>query len=131
MYISDRYLKQVRKIRRNSQDKSEERLLAEIREAFLVQFNQLPANMRHDLFNAFVEIYFDSDTRFRDVFEFAEHLGALIDLYNREFDDPNRKMTDQEWMVVKNLTDDFAEELDIETLTYVMNQLLSGGYIQQ
>ncbi len=130
MYVSDRYLKKVRKIRQNSQGKPDERILAEIREAFLVQFGHLPVNMRHDLFNAFVELYYGGESPYRDVFEFSEHLSAVVDLYNREFDDPNAKMSEREWISVKNLTDEFAEELDIDTLTYVMNQLLSEGYIR-
>jgi hypothetical protein len=130
LYVSDRYLKKVRKIRQNSQGKPEERILAETREAFLVQFGHLPLNMKHDLFNAFVELYVSGESPYPDVFEFAQHLSALVDLYNREFDDPNIKMSEKEWIAVKNLTDEFAEELDIETLTYVMNQLLSGGYIR-
>jgi len=130
MYVSDRYHKHVRKIRSNSEDKPEERLIAEVREVYLAHLNHLPMNMRHDLFNSFVEMYYVTENQHQDVFEFAEHLGGLIDLFNREYDDPNMTMSDREWIVVRDVTDEFAEELDIETLTYVMNQLLSEGHIQ-
>ena len=130
MYVSDRYHKHVRKIRRNSKDKPKERLLAEVRDVYLAYLDNLPMNMRHDLFNFFVETYYRTKNKHQDIFEFAEHLGGLIDLFNREYDDPNATMSDREWIAVRNLTDEFADDLDIETLTYVMNQLLSGGHIQ-
>ena len=130
MYVSDRYYKHVRKIRSNSKDKPKEQLLAEVREVYLAYLDNLPINMKHDLFNSFVEMYYGTENQYQDIFGFAEHLGGLIDLFNREYDDPNVTMSDREWIAVRDLTDEFAEELDIETLTYVMDQLLSGGHIQ-
>jgi hypothetical protein len=130
MYVSDKYHKHVRKIRSNSKDKPEERLLGEIREVYLANLNNLPVNMRHDLFNSFVQMYYESENQRQDIFVFAEHLGGVIDLFNREYDDANTTMSDREWIVVRDLTDEFADDLDLETLTYVMNELLSGGHIR-
>ena len=130
MYVSDKYNKHVRKIRSNSKDKPEERLLGEIREVYLANLNNLPVNMRHDLFNSFVQMYYESENQRQDIFVFAEHLGGVIDLFNREYDDANTTMSDREWIVVRDLTDEFADDLDLETLTYVMNELLSGGHIR-
>jgi hypothetical protein len=133
MFVSERFYKQLSKIRKNSPGKPEERLVAEVREVFFAALRDLPENMMHDLFNFYVALHYEKkdQDKDRDVYGFADHLGAVIDLFNREYDEANGPLSQQEWLTVKELSDEYAEEIDLETLTYIMNLLLSAGYIHR
>jgi len=57
-------------------------------------------------------------------FGHARFLGDVVDVIHESYDDENDPLDSSFWAVVGAVVDDFALELDMEFVTYVMKRAL-------
>jgi hypothetical protein len=129
MFASESYWKKIDRIRKNCPEGLEDKTMAVIREAFFFQIKHLPSSLRHSLFNHYVERFYERADEYKDFFEVAYFLGGLVDLFNKEYDEEADPLAAEDWSVVRDLVNESAPEMDLETLTYVMRLLLSKGHV--
>jgi hypothetical protein len=130
MYASNIYSKKLKAIRKKTDEVPEEQLMARVRDAFFSAMGNLPDRMKHDLFNSCVERYVSEKDRYKSFFEMAYYLGRLVDLFDRQYDDVNYPLEEADWEIIRILVDENAGEMDIETVQYIMNVLLSKGMLR-
>ena len=128
MFASERYFRQIDKIHKHAYQKPEDQIIAEIREAFFSILGSQPDALKRELFNFYVEDYYDNRDQYGDFFDRAEGLSRIVDLFNREYDEGDSFSPD-ELDLLKALVNEHADTMDIDTLTFIMDLLLSKGHI--
>jgi len=159
MLVSDRFLKQLKRIRRRTaagpdggvpeRAVPEDRVIAEVREAFFDALGPQPEGLKHDIFNHYVKAYYDRPESGRGRFlDAAEGLCPVIDLFRREYGDASRGveagrepdgerdpydadqgLSDEELDFLKIVVDAYAVDIDIDVVTDIMKLLLARGRI--
>ncbi len=127
MVSSDRFLKLVRQLRKEHELAPEEREVR-LRSYFFTSMRDLPEDLRYDLFDHWLEEAANDPDR--KTFDWlADRLGILIDLFRGEYDDAGDPLEPDEWDYVRDAVSESASELDVETLTYVMQHIVERGRI--
>ncbi len=158
MLVSDRFLKQLKRIRRRTTAGAEggvperavpeggvpeDRVIAEIREAFFDAMGPQPEGLKHDIFNHYVKAYYDRPESDRGRFlDAAEGLCPVIDLFRREYGDTGRDLdtgrdprdadqglSDEDLDFLKIVVDAYAVDIDIDVVADIMKLLLARGRI--
>ena len=127
MVSSDRFLKLVRQLHKEHELALEERE-ERLRGYFFTSMRDLPENLCYDLFDHWLEEAADDPDR--KTFDWlAERLGILIDLFQGDYDDAGDPLDLDEWDFVRDSVSESAGEMDVETLTYVMQHIVERGRI--
>ena len=124
---SDYYYKQIDRIWRKSHQSPPDKMIAEMRETFLASLDFLPDAVTHGLFNYCVQHFYANRNRYGSFHEVAEHMGNIVDLFNREYDERADPLGEDEWRAVQKLVSENAGEIELEVLEYVMKQIVSAG----
>ena len=67
------------------------------------------------------------DERWSGARELALHLSAIIDIFDRAFDEDRTPLDEDEWELVRSLVNAASPEIDMGTLEYVMQVLMDHG----
>ena len=127
MVSSDRFLKLVRQLHKERELAPEERE-ERLRGYFFTSMRDLPENLCYDLFDHWSAKAADDPDR--KTFDWlAERLGILIDLFQGDYDDAGDLLEPDEWDFVRDAVSESAAEMDVETLTYVMQHIVERGRI--
>lgn len=59
--------------------------------------------------------------------EFAYHLVDIIDLFDMDYDEAKDSVKLHEWITIKDLVSSYAEDIDDDLLTYVMQFAIEKG----
>ncbi len=92
----------------------------------------LPEDLMEDLY----QFYLDSGGRDRSrpvptdsdsLRELAYHLVDVIDLFDMDYDEAKDSVKLHEWITIKNLVSSYAEDIDDDLLTYIMQFAIEKG----
>jgi len=125
MVSSDRFLKLVRLLRKEHELASEERE-ERLRGYFFTSMRDQPENLRYDLFDHWSEEAANDPDR-KNFDWLTDRLSILIDLFQGEYDDAGDPLSPDEWDFVREAVSESAEEIEVETLTYVMQHIVERG----
>ena len=103
------------------------RVTAEIREAFFRALEGQPQGLKHDIFNHYVQVYYDGPGRAGSFLDAAEGLLPVVDIFHRDFSAEDESLSDAELDFLRTVVDSYAAEIDLELVTDVMNLLLARG----
>ncbi len=59
--------------------------------------------------------------------ELAYHLVDVIDLFDMDYDEKKDPLVIDEWVTIKNLFSNYADDIDDELLTYIMQLAIEKG----
>ena len=127
MVASERYERDLRKAFSVMREDSEERILARVRAIFLSYLAHLPAPLGEELWMWYADRAGSGDERFSGVRELAVHLGAIIDMFDRAFDEDRTPLDEDEWELVRNLVNSVSPEMNMGILENVMQILMDHG----
>ncbi len=113
----------------NSRDKA--CLAPTIGALFIKSGFMLPRDLMEDLYQYYVDsgrdrsrpVPTDSDS----LREFAYHLVDVIDLFDMDYDNIKDPIKLDEWVTIKDLFSTYAEDIDDDLLTYVMQFAIEKG----
>jgi len=125
MVSSDRFFKLVRHMKKEPALSVEE-TLERLRGFFFSCTRELPESLQYDLFDHFAE-ELEERPEAGDVMGAAERLGEVIDLFHGEYDDERDPFTEVDWDFIREASSESASEMDVKTLTYVMQHVLDRG----
>jgi hypothetical protein len=127
MFQSSGFLKRLRKIDSSVDRGDEQRRIDEIRDAFSASLSSLPESMRAELFDHFSSKYRADESSY--TVDDAVFLGDVIDLFTGGYDDERDPLDADDWDFVKDIIDENALELDMDTINYVMKLVVDKGAI--
>lgn len=127
MFQSSGFQKRLRKIDSSVDRGDEQRRIDEIREAFSASLSSLPEPMRAELFDHFSGKYRADESSY--TVDDAIFLGDVIDLFTGTYDDERDPLDREDWDFVKDIIDENALELDMDTINYVMKLVVDKGAI--
>lgn len=131
MHPSQPYVKQLRRIHKETRELSLQQVEGRLRDAFGRALKGLPVELVEELFDFFL----DRTSRAKAPTEaegfsgpelVEEFLGtaAVVDLFNRDYDTEEDPLTDEEWRFIAEVVPDYGLEMDMATLEYVMSHLV-------
>ncbi len=104
---------------KRTENKEEEAFRTDLLEAFLLSLGEVE-DLGRELF--------DYCTGLEPIEEpQAEKLADMLDLFHRDYDSSYNRLNLEDWSYLKELVNGFAEEMDMDTLTYVMRQIVEAG----
>jgi len=127
MFHSSGFQKRLRKIDSSVDRGGEQRRIDEIRDAFSASLSALPEPMRAELFDHFSSKYRADESSY--TVDDAIFLGDVIDLFTGAYDDERDPLDADDWDFVKDIIDENALELDMDTINYVMKLVVDKGAI--
>ncbi len=100
--------------------------------------NEESRDFRRDLLEAFLLSLGENEEMGRELFDYCtrldlmeklqvEKLADMLDLFHQNYDSSCNQLNDEDWVFVKELVNGFAEEMDMDNLTYVMQQVVEAG----
>lgn len=120
MFVSERLLARLAKLRKQNRDAPEEEQVSLVRDAFLGMVSGLPAEMAQDLYELITDRIRERSSGERTFFEDAEYLADVADLFALQYDEENDPIRPDDWPLIGDIVNDYAGELDMETVSYVM-----------
>ena len=118
---------QLRHIRKLQKEFSYDGFITEIRNAFFHHLSFLPGEMLFDLFHYFLEAYTEGMDPYEDFDRLSEKLLDVTDLFAGNYNDDAGTITDQEIDYIKEAVNDFALQIDDETVFYIMQKAMERG----
>ena len=100
-----------------------------VREAFTQAMGKVPDELRESIFLRFLDAFNRSGKEESDFIEFSYSLGAYIDLFWMDYSDGDHPLSDDDWTFLRDETSASAGDLDLDILTYVMQQIMAHGKI--
>ncbi len=97
-----------------------------IEDLFVRSLITLPKGMGKDLFGYYLTRTGKSVENLRNL---AYHLIDVVDLFNGEYDEKNDPVDEGEWIVIRDLTNAYAVDIEEDILTSVMALVVEKGYL--
>jgi len=129
MFASERFRRQVNKIRKEFRTAPEGELLAQIRNAFDLCLASIPAVMRDDIFEYLVGRFADRKSRYADLLMYTDYMGDFIDLLNVDYDEHQDPIFADDWDYLREVVTEFAGDLDMDLVNYAMELVVRKGHI--
>ena len=115
----------------NNQNSNIDEMKDKIADLFIQSGFMLPGDLMEDLY----EYYLDSGigsgskniTDSDQLRELAYHLVDVIDLFDMDYDESKDPLVLDEWVTVKTLFSSYADDIDDELLTYIMQFAIEKG----
>ncbi|HUX52093.1 MAG TPA: hypothetical protein VMW73_14970 [Spirochaetia bacterium] len=129
MFASERFRRHVNKIRKEFRTSPESEMVSQIRRGFDFCLTSIPAVMRDDIFEYLVGRFADRKTRYTDILQYTDYMGDFIDLLNLDYDEHQDPILTDDWDYVRELMNEFAGDLDMDLVNYVMELVVRKGHI--
>jgi len=117
MFHSRSFITHAHKIRKHAADDSTA-YARELEARFAQQLSHLPAEVAADLFAHCTSTRSDGD-------EQIQALGDLLDLMHQQYDDDADPLHPEDWVLLREIIDQHAGELDMTLIQYVMERVVS------
>jgi hypothetical protein len=120
MFVSERFLGRLAKLRKQHREAPRDEQIELVREAFLSMMSGLPERMPEDVFELITDRISERSTG-DDVFiDEAKYLADVADLFAHQYDEENDPIHPDDWELIGDIVNDYALDLDMETVNYVM-----------
>lgn len=106
------------------QDESLEHKRKKIEALFIRSIPDIPEGMVREMFAYYLSRTGGSVENLRNL---AYHLIDVADLFAGEYDTRNNPLDDDEWRVIRDFTNNHAQDIDDDILTYVMQLVIENG----
>ena len=117
MFHSRSFIAHVQKARKAAAG-NEEVLQRDIEHQFRRQAPQIPEDMTGDLVSYALGARDDRDDQ-------IQLLADLLDLVQQQYDETADPLLSQDWQLVRDLVDQYALELDMSLVQYIMERVVS------
>jgi len=118
----------------NNQNSNIDEMKDKIADLFIQSGFMLPGDLMEDLYEYYLESGIGSGSKdIKDpdqLRELAYHLVDVIDLFDMDYDENKDPLVLDEWVTVKTLFSSYADDIDDELLTYIMQFAIGKGAFQ-
>jgi hypothetical protein len=125
MFPSDRFLSRIAGLKKTKRNDSLEQQIDAIRVAFVDACRNLPAPLVLALFEEFESSLKPEGDE--SAFDHGTVLGDIVDVLHGQYDSENDPLDQEDWSLIGAVLSDFAFDLDMELVTYVMKLAVDHG----
>lgn len=122
MYRSSTFLKHSRRLPRATESDLQDPANQALEELFLRHLPKLPRGIGLEILSHAIQGEHDRD---RD--QLYQFLADMVDLFWMEYDDEANPLTREDWEVLRDIIDEYAQELDLTLVQYVMERVVSNN----
>jgi hypothetical protein len=126
MSLSDRFLKQLRHLKKDNPNISDENAIESIHDIFVSTLSYYPSSLVEDLFS---EFYLQWNKKGTTPFQAAHFWTNYIDLLEENYNEEEDPFTKEDWLNIKEIVSESGIELDESLLTYIMALVVDRGLI--
>jgi hypothetical protein len=124
MTASEAYYKKAKEAIRRQEGQNDELVAAQIREVLFSFLKDLPDNLKHDIFNFYLDRYLDDESADRSIYQLAESPMPMIDFMTGQVASVEAEFSEEEWELIKEGINANAEEMDLRLLNQLMTVLV-------
>ncbi|MEX2443156.1 MAG: hypothetical protein WD492_06115 [Alkalispirochaeta sp.] len=117
MFHSRSFIAQAQKIRKHAAGDTTT-FARDLEQRFAKQLSHLPAEAAAELFSHCTTTRTDGD-------EQVQVLGDVLDLLHQQYDDEADPLLPEDWVLLREIIDQHAGELDMDLIQYVMERVVS------
>lgn len=129
MFASERFRRRMSRVRKEFRLAQEDEIRGETAHAFDLVLSHLPEDLRVDLFAYLMDRYPQRKGAYPGLLEYAEYLGDVVDLFNQDYDEQSDPLFREDWDYVRDTVSDYAPDLDMGLVNYIMQLVVAKGYI--
>ncbi len=131
MFSSDRFLKRLAKLRKEHREAPTEEQIKLTRPLFIGFLRSLPPQMADELFDVFNDRIVERMGDDELYFDAAQYLADVADLFAEQYDTDHDPLVQEDWPLVSQIVNDFAVDLDMETVNYVMQLVVEHHGVER
>lgn len=120
MFVSQRFLGRLAKLRKEHRTDPLDRQLELVHEAFRGMITGLPEAMVEEVYELITDRILERAEDGAIFIDEAEYLADVADLLTLQYDEENDPLHPDDWELIGDLVNDYALDLDMETVNYVM-----------
>ena len=124
MTASEAYYKKAKEAIRHGEGQPEEQVAAQIRDVLFSFLKELPDNLKHDIYNFYLDRYLDDPAADKSIYQLAEGPLAMIDFMTGQVATVEAEFSEEEWELIKEGINANAEEMDLRLLNQLMTVLV-------
>lgn len=125
MTRSEYYFKKAKQIIQKNTDAPAEKTAAEIRECLFTFLEGLSGQLKHEIFQFYYEKWLETGDP--SLYKLAEMPQNIIDLFHGDVDGLVMDFSDEEWMLVREVVDVAADEMNLNLLNKLVGILTEKG----
>ena len=129
MFVSERFLSRLAKLRKTHREASLEEQIELVHHAFRSMMNDLPDDMVEELFEHITDRIIERADDSEAFIDQARYLADVADLFTFQYDGENDPIHPNDWQLIGEVVNDFALDIDMQTLNYVMTRVVDHGGI--
>lgn len=129
MFISERFLARIARIRKSHREASSEERIELVRSAFVGMLQGLPDPMPEEIFELFRERIAARAGEDADFLDEATYLSDIADLFALQYDEQNDPLHPDDWSLIGEIVNDYARDLDMPTVNYIMRLVVDHNGI--
>jgi hypothetical protein len=123
MFASQRFAGNLARLRKAHRTSPPEEQLERVRAAFTDAVGSLPNGMADEILDHFLSrIAPDAVDGEQTIFDQCEPLSEVLDVLAGQYDEETDPLTRPDWAALAEITSDFAHELDMELVNYIMKR---------
>ena len=119
MFASQRFLARLAKLRKSHREAPLDEQVDLVRSAFLGMLSGLPEQMPQEIYELIAERLVERRGQ-ENYLDTARYLADIADLFALQYDERNDPIHPDDWRLLGEIVNDYALDLDMPTLTYVM-----------
>ncbi len=120
MFPSEQFLRTMAKLRKTHRTEPLADQIQMVRSAFYHALRHLPQPMVDDIAECFVSRLGVTADPEMSVFDSCRELADIIDIFWESYDEEHDPIGQDSWAAISEITSDYALELDMKLVTYVM-----------
>ena len=120
MFVSERFLSRLAKLRKGSRDATRDQQIEMVRSAFVGMMSGFPDHMAEELFEAVTDRLDERTSGSAVFFDEARYFADVADLFALQYDEKNDPIHPDDWKLIGEIVNEYAVDLDMPTVNYVM-----------
>ena len=124
MFVSDRFNKLVARARKNAADHAA--VLSSLESSFVACLTGISEAGSREIASAVLADAVDAPT----TTAVTVRLAAVVDLFAGDYDEQLDPLLETDWDVVRDVVGEYAGEMDMDVVNYVMGMVLEKGRLE-
>ena len=120
MFVSQRFLGRLAKLRKTHREAPLAEQMDLVHDAFCGMLTGLPAQLVEEVYELVTDRIVERAENEASFIDEAQYLADVADLLTLQYDEENDPLHPDDWEIIGDLVNDYALDLDMETLNYVM-----------
>ena len=120
MFVSQRFLGRLAKLRKAHREDPLDEQMRLVHDAFCGMLTGFPEQMVEEVFELVTDRIIERSDDAAIFVDEARYLADVADLLTAQYDEENDPLHPDDWELVGDIVNDYALDLDMDTVNYVM-----------